>query len=179
MIVNDSYVLTIDELSEEVARLLKANDLFDSSGDNRVSPVPDMRTIRYYSSLGLIDRPLIVGRVAKYSRRHILQILAIKALQKAARPLSEIQEQLYGLSEAELESLIASIKPKIQGPGSKSNKEALRPVYWREIVIQPGLKIMADQSWVQDLDPTVLQQKISDAIEALIYTAPGANGEDK
>ncbi len=94
MIVNDSYALTIDELSQEVARLLKAHDLFDSHQDNRVSPTPDMRTIRYYSSLGLIDRPLIVGRVAKYSRRHLLQILAIKTLQKNARPLSEIQERL-------------------------------------------------------------------------------------
>jgi len=143
-----------------------------------------MRTIRYYSSLGLIDRPAMEGRVAKYNRRHILQILAIKTLQKAARPLSEIQERLYGLSEAELETMIASSTSLLRRPASSSSKEALhretvRPVYWREIVIQPGLKIMADQSWNPGTDKLALEQKINAAIETLKLTAPGANGEDK
>jgi DNA-binding transcriptional MerR regulator len=186
MIVNDSYALTIDELSQEVARLLKANDLFESNQDNRISPSPDMRTIRYYSSLGLIDRPSIEGRVAKYCRRHLLQILAIKTLQKAARPLSEIQERLYGLSEAELEAVVAAaIAPVGESPANsnaklnaKSNKEALRPVYWREIVIEPGLKILAGESWIADVDQVQLHQKIMAAIETLKHSAPGANGED-
>jgi DNA-binding transcriptional MerR regulator len=181
MIVNNTYALTIDELSEEVTRLLKANDLFDSHQDNRISASPDMRTIRYYSGLGLIDRPSIVGRVAKYNRRHILQILAIKTLQKAARPLSEIQERLYGLSEAELEAMIASSMSLSKEPNVRANNEAMRPVYWREIVIQPGLKIMAEQSWSPpgDMDLSLLEQKIKAAIESLKLTAPGANGEDK
>jgi DNA-binding transcriptional MerR regulator len=179
MLVNDSYALTIDELSQEVARLLKAHDLADSHQDNRVSPTPDMRTIRYYSSLGLIDRPSMVGRVAKYNRRHLLQILAIKTLQKNARPLSEIQERLYGLSEAELEAVIeASITPAQEAP-ERNNREVPRPVYWREIVIAPGLKIMADQSWTGADQNQLIEQKIRAAIDALRHTAPGANGEDK
>ena len=178
MLVNDSYALTIDQLSQEVARLLKEQDLEGSHQDNRVSPTPDMRTIRYYSSLGLLDRPSIVGRVAKYNRRHLLQILAIKTLQKNARPLSEIQERLYGLSEAELEAVIEASIPPAQESPERVNKEVLRPTYWREIVIAPGLKIMADQSFT-DIDQSTIEHKIRAAIEALRHTAPGANGEDK
>ncbi|MBS1993065.1 MAG: MerR family transcriptional regulator [Cyanobacteria bacterium SZAS LIN-2] len=184
MIANSSYALTIEELCEEIARLLKANDLSDSLQDNRISTVPDMRTIRYYTTLGLIDRPLIVGRVAKYNRRHILQIIAIKTMQRATLPLTEIQELLFGLSEAELEALIdAVILDQKKMTQTKvpvlATRETIRPNYWREIVLEPGLKIMADQSWVGDVDWDELQVKIRQAIEALQHATPGNNGEAK
>jgi len=182
MIANSSYSLTIDELCDEVARLLKENDLLYSHLDNRISSVPDMRTIRYYSTLGLIDRPAIVGRVAKYNRRHIMQIVAIKTMQKANLPLSEIQELLYGLSEAELEALIDAAILDHQkltrrtDAGSEQHSqvplETVKPVYWREIVLQPGLKIMADQSWIAPEDPEELFEKICAAIDALKVAAP-------
>jgi len=182
MIANSSYALTIDELCEEVARLLKENDLLYSHLDNRISSVPDMRTIRYYSTLGLIDRPSIVGRVAKYNRRHIMQIVAIKTMQKANLPLSEIQELLYGLSEAELEALIDAAILDHQKLTKRTNSDVtadvalpqeptLKPVYWREIVLQPGLKIMADQSWIAPEDPEELFEKICAAIDALKVAA--------
>ena len=107
MIVEKTYSLNIDELSDEIGRLLKIANLGGQQQDNRVSPVPDMRTIRYYSGLGLLDRPAISGRVARYSSRHVLQLLAIKILQGASLPLAEIQEKLYGLSDSELEQIIS------------------------------------------------------------------------
>ncbi len=177
MIVEDSYTLSIEELSEEVVRVLKANNLFASHHDNRVSAAPDMRTIRYYTSLGLLDRPSIEGRIARYNRKHLLQLLAVKTLQGVSLPLSEIQEQLYGLSEAELEAVIAFYIPELSQRSTDSFKESIRTLTWREILIEPGLKIMADDSWLGETDQAVLEQKIRAALEVLKVTAAEATGE--
>jgi DNA-binding transcriptional MerR regulator len=175
MIVADTYELTIEELSSEVLQLLKANNMFATAQDNRVSAAPDMRTIRYYTSLGLLDRPLIKGRVAKYSRRHVLQLLAIKMLQGTALPLSEIQEHLYGLTDSELEALIELYKADVRS----EPKETAKATYWREIIIEPGLKILAESSWSCDNDQTALEEKVRAAIELFKNTASEANGEKK
>lgn len=177
MIVEEAYTLTIDELSEEIVRVLKANNLFDSHHDNRVSAAPDMRTIRYYTSLGLLDRPSIEGRVAKYSRKHVLQLLAVKTLQGVSLPLSEIQEQLYGLSEAELEAVIAFYIPELSQSTTDTYKESIRIQTWREIIIEPGLKIMADETWFGETDHSIVEQKIRAALEVLKTSAPAANGD--
>ncbi len=86
------------------------------------------------------------------------------------------------MSEAELESVIAStLSAPVETPEKsysdksnldKFNKESPRPVYWREIVIAPGLKIMADQDW-SAADYSTLEHKIRAAIEALNQTAHG------
>ncbi|HMY53348.1 MAG TPA: hypothetical protein PK671_10365, partial [Candidatus Obscuribacter sp.] len=60
---------SLDELAALVKARLSAVGQLDI-GDNRVSPVPDARTTRYYTSIGLLDRPLIVGRQARYTERH-------------------------------------------------------------------------------------------------------------
>jgi DNA-binding transcriptional MerR regulator len=179
MIVANNYELTIDELSNEIVRLLKVNNIYATHQDNRVSAAPDMRTIRYYSSLGLIDRPTIQGRNAKYGRRHVLQLLAIKTLQGTSVALSEIQERLYGLSEAELESVISSYAADENSTGPHVYKESIRTVLWREIVIEPGLKVLAEDSWIGETDQAVLESKIRAAIETFKVVARGANGENK
>src|SRR5437867_10515760 len=93
---------TLEELSAEVERELGERGLLGAAPDPRVSAAPDARTVRYYTTLGLIDRPTIVGRQARYGRRHLRQLVAIKALQAGALPLAEIQQRLYGRTEAEL-----------------------------------------------------------------------------
>ncbi len=171
MVVNDSYELTINELSEEVVQLLKANHLFAAQQDNRISAAPDMRTIRYYSTLGLLDRPLMQGRLAKYGRRHVLQLLAVKILQAASLPLAEIQEQLYGLSDSELEAVIDMYVSDALSSGAsepiQKEKESLRTNIWREIIIAPGLKISAHDTWGGAVDQTLLELKIRAALEIL------------
>src|SRR5207244_1724793 len=72
----------------------------------RVREVPDRRTVRYYTTLGLIDRPAEVrGRTALYSTRHLLQLVAIKRLQARGLPLAEIQSRLVGQTDAALREL--------------------------------------------------------------------------
>src|SRR5215471_5756100 len=100
----ESPLWTIEELSAQVAYALSAG--YDGSANGRVRDVPDLRTIRYYTTLGLIDRPTAMrGRTALYSRRHLLQLVAIKRLQAKGLSLAEIQERLLGLPNSRLESL--------------------------------------------------------------------------
>src|SRR5262249_33767362 len=77
---NDATLWTIDDLSARVAEALSAGYAGVRSG--RVRNVPDCRTIRYYTTLGLLDRPAVMrGRTALYGPRHLLQLVAIKRLQ--------------------------------------------------------------------------------------------------
>src|SRR5580700_7840241 len=92
---------TLDELCDRVERALAVDYAGQASG--RVRDVPDRRTIRYYMTLGLIDRPAEMrGRTALYGRRHLLQLVAIKRLQARGLSLSELQQQLLGLTNAAL-----------------------------------------------------------------------------
>src|SRR5438445_8145701 len=103
----EAAAYSLEELSTEVERLLAQRGLLSAQADPRVSAAPDARTVRYYTTLGLLDRPTIVGRQARYSARHLHQLLAIKALQAAGLPLSQVQERLFGRSEAELQRLVS------------------------------------------------------------------------
>src|SRR5881275_1376227 len=95
---------TLDELCDRAARALTLDYAGQSSG--RIRDVPDRRTIRYYTTLGLIDRPAAMrGRTALYGRRHLLQLVAIKRLQARGLALAELQHQLVGLSNRALEEL--------------------------------------------------------------------------
>ncbi|HWT85302.1 MAG TPA: MerR family transcriptional regulator, partial [Myxococcales bacterium] len=73
--------MLLDELSTRVAGELAERGLHGAAADGRVSAAPDSRTVRYYTTLGLLDRPTIEARQARYGERHLLQLLAIKALQ--------------------------------------------------------------------------------------------------
>ena len=92
---------TIEELGAQVALALSVD--YEGPGDSRVREVPDLRTIRYYAALGLIDRPTAMrGRTALYGPRHLLQLVAIKRLQAKGLTLAQLQERLLGLSDTEL-----------------------------------------------------------------------------
>src|SRR5690242_15059785 len=50
--------------------------------NGRVRDVPNERLIRWYGTVGLVDPPLSRrGRVARYGRRHLLQLIAVKRRQ--------------------------------------------------------------------------------------------------
>src|SRR5690242_12904078 len=97
----DSAVWTIDQLTERVARALAADYPGQTSG--RVRDVPNIRTIRWYTTIGLLDRPAEMrGRTAYYGERHLAQIVAVKRLQADGRSLAEVQEALLGADDTTL-----------------------------------------------------------------------------
>ena len=97
----------IEELRELAARALElAPPEGQSSG--RVRDVPDVRMIRYYTTIGLIDRAAeIRGRTAFYGPQHLRQLVAIKRLQAQGMTLVEIQGMLTGTSGKQLDQLAA------------------------------------------------------------------------
>src|SRR6516164_5237389 len=108
---NDESLWTIDELSEQVALALDGPG-YAGVRSGRVRDVPDLRTIRYYTTLGLLDRPAAMrGRTALYGSRHLLQLVAIKRLQARGLTLAEVQQRVLGLSEAALKRVIATAAP--------------------------------------------------------------------
>jgi DNA-binding transcriptional MerR regulator len=108
------HLWTIEELGTRVALALSVD--YEGQSNGRVRGVPDQRTIRYYTTLGLIDRPAAMrGRVALYGRRHLLQLVAIKRMQARGLTLAELQERLVGQSSAALERL-ARLPPEQDAP---------------------------------------------------------------
>lgn len=71
--------------------------------DQRIQATPDERTLRYYQTTGLLDRPVrYEGRIARYGRRHLLQVLVVRLLQSEGLSLAQVQTALAGASDAEL-----------------------------------------------------------------------------
>jgi DNA-binding transcriptional MerR regulator len=157
---------TLEILARKMVEWLKEYNLLDAQQDGRVSSAPDSRTVRYYTTLGLLDRPYMEGREARYGRRHVLQLLAIKALQGNQIPLSDIQAQLYGKTERELESLLVSFAKQ-----KKQTSEIGQPLIWREIILEPGLKILAEENWSPVITRSQMENRIQNALDVLLQSA--------
>jgi DNA-binding transcriptional MerR regulator len=100
---------TLDDLGARVALALAVG--YSGQANGRVRDIPDRRTIRYYTTLGLIDRAAAMrGRTALYGLRHLLQLVAIKRLQANGLSLSEIQQRLVGVTDAALRQ-VARLPP--------------------------------------------------------------------
>jgi DNA-binding transcriptional MerR regulator len=113
----DRLLWTIEELVARVAEALTVG--YEGVPSSRVRDVPDLRTIRYYTALGLLDRPAAMrGRTALYGSRHLLQLVAIKYLQARGLSLAAIQERMLGVSDAMLRRIVESsrVKPRMADP---------------------------------------------------------------
>jgi DNA-binding transcriptional MerR regulator len=94
-------IWTLDELTERVGEALSVGYHGQPSG--RVRHLPDQRAIRWYTTIGLVDRPAATrGRTAMYGPRHLLQLVAIKRLQAQGLSLVAIQAELAGATDAQL-----------------------------------------------------------------------------
>lgn len=92
---------TLSELAAEVAAQLARN--YEAADNGQVRAIPDERAIRYYNTLGLLDRPDATrGRTALYGPRHLAQVVAIKRLQAAGRSLSEIRTLMASIDDPTL-----------------------------------------------------------------------------
>ena len=91
---------------EELAE--KSRHFLDREGEsNRIQWTPNGRQIRYYTTLGLLDKPFGGrGQGASYGPKHLLQLIAIKRLQHQGLKLAEIQPVLTGSSTEKLTELL-------------------------------------------------------------------------
>ena len=85
--------------------------------NGRVRDVPNERLVRWYVTVGLVDPPLSRrGRVARYGRRHLLQLVAVKRRQAEGRSLAEIQAELAGATDEAL-AAVARVPDMPPAPG--------------------------------------------------------------
>ncbi len=104
MVVPQPTDWTLDELSAQVAIQLANDGPKQVSG--RVNLIPDQRTIRYYTTKGILAPPLSFrGRTALYGEKHLHQLLAIKRLQARGFSLVDIQQRLLGASDSQTAEL--------------------------------------------------------------------------
>jgi hypothetical protein len=105
---------TLDELAGLVESALAVD--YPGAPSGRVRSVPDRRAIRWYTTIGLVDRPAATrGRTALYAERHLLQLVAIKRRQAAGHSLAAIQAELAGAPDTVLRS-IAQLPAARPGP---------------------------------------------------------------
>jgi DNA-binding transcriptional MerR regulator len=129
MNLSTGSVWRLDELvrrSQQLLALLPAG----TGESRRVRWQPDARLVRYYTTLGLLDRPAeLRGRTAYYRDRHLMQLLAIKALQSRGQSLQTVQAQLAGQPDAVLAALIG-LPPDwaTQLPTREENRAENRPL---------------------------------------------------
>jgi DNA-binding transcriptional MerR regulator len=121
---------TIGELAARAAEVLAADQPRQSSG--RVREMPNDRLIRWYSTVGLVDPPLSrTGRIARYGRRHLLQLVAVKRRQSEGRSLSDIQAELLGATNAYLESVARLPPPPAPAlPSTPSRQSSHEEKFW-------------------------------------------------
>ncbi|WP_127503621.1 MerR family transcriptional regulator [Actinoplanes solisilvae] len=123
---------TLDELVERVRKALEAE--YPGAPNGRVRDVPDRRAIRWYSTIGLVDRPLGTrGRSALYGPRHLEQLVAIKRRQAEGHSLAQIQEELTGISPSSLAD-IAHVPPRllVQIGDDSADEAPSRPRFWSD-----------------------------------------------
>lgn len=101
-IKHDDWKVSLPELSL-ACRILSPHLNLRDDENRRVQWDLQPRVIRYYTTLGLLDRACEKrGRNMMYGVRHLYQLLAIKHLQARGFSLAQIQSQLLGASNQEL-----------------------------------------------------------------------------
>jgi DNA-binding transcriptional MerR regulator len=153
MKTGDETYWTIDELGARVAEALGGPG-YEGVPSGRVRDVPDLRTIRYYTTLGLVDRPVAMrGRTALYGQRHLLQLVVIKRLQARGMSLAAVQERVVGLSDASLrrladeEAAVTKADAVLESTAPVSHAES----FWRVPSERHEDEAPDDESSVQDV----------------------------
>jgi len=159
---------TLDQLGSLVAQALSQG--YEPAESGRVRAVPDRRTIRYYTTLGLVDRPSEMrGRTAYYGRRHLLQLVAIKRLQGEGHSLAEAQVRLAGLDDASLEELAAVPETTqlaaVEAAGGGALAERAQDV--SELVTGRAASFWAARPPVAEVEPEAPQGPAAEALRAV------------
>jgi DNA-binding transcriptional MerR regulator len=160
--------LNIEELAYHVSEILEKLSIGQFS--KRVSSFPIERTIRYYRTRGLIDPPVGYRKKrALYTKRHLLQIVAIKVLEARGFSLTLIgkileneRNRLINLIESsyEFEPLKycppTEFSPRILSARDKGIGESIR---WFRFEIDDGVELLIRENYVFEENRTKFLSK--------------------
>ena len=99
--------------------------------------------MRFYVSVGLLDRPEGTGTAATYHYRHLLQLLAVKIRQREGQSLEKIREELRGVTGDALERRVAgSLEPALTARVDQAIRRDDDPLLsWRRIPVAEGIEL--------------------------------------
>lgn len=128
-----------------VAVLLVRGDDHEKSATGRVKPIFTERSFRHYQTLGCIEVPDKLGRLANYGLRHFLQALLVRKLLRERVPTEQIATMLVGRDTDELEQMLLSGVEIVARAGGG----AAEPSYsgsdlietWNRARLAPGLEL--------------------------------------
>ncbi len=174
-------VWTIDELASRVAEALAVD--YPGAPSGRVRAVPDRRAIRWYATIGLLDRPAGTrGRQATYGPRHLRQLVAIKRLQAAGSTLAEIQAELMGATDAKLAKIARlpvdrsgalTTVGAVPAAGAAGARPAERAAFWRD---RPTMPVAGDAAATgphpADETHTLTGVRLAPGVTLLLESAP-------
>jgi DNA-binding transcriptional MerR regulator len=163
--------LSLRQLVEQAGQLIDVMGLIPVDG--RAARHPDARAVRYYIGLGLVDRPLgYRGNAALYGPRHLLQLLAIKALQAQGAGLPEVQRRLLGRDDQELRGLLPPLRRPVPPPPSPPTATAIDARWQLELELAPGVRLQVDAAALPNLDPDQLAEALRRALVAALKNVP-------
>jgi DNA-binding transcriptional MerR regulator len=146
----DATEWTLDELAARVAEALDG-PAYPGAPNGRVRDVPDARAIRWYSTIGLVDRPSgMRGRTALYGPRHLLQLVAVKRRQAQGHKLADIQAELAGAPDDDLRRIAGlNQMPIVQSAAAAA--AVPRAKFWAERPAEPAVERPASPAEVSRL----------------------------
>jgi DNA-binding transcriptional MerR regulator len=142
--------------------------------NGRVRDVPNERLVRWYVTVGLVDPPLSRrGRVARYGRRHLLQLVAVKRRQAEGRSLAEIQAELAGATDETL-AAVARVPETLPPPDAPAAEPGR---FWAR---QPGQakRTDADGPGQSDAGGIVRGVRLAPGVTLLLEGADREPGPD-
>ena len=127
-------------LAAHVTALVDSAGLRPTNASARAAP--SARSVRFYVSHGLLDRPEGAGTAATYGYRHFLQLLAIKIRQREGQTLETIKREMKDVTGDALERRIAqSLAPALVANPVSPRSEDDTPVAWRRMSVADGVEI--------------------------------------
>lgn len=110
--------LTLEELVDAAEELLR--EVAPVQQRYKVTARPDVRTIRYYTSQGLLPKPVgYDGGRARYALTHLLRLLWIKKLQAEHLTLARIKRELKKANDADVRRALMKSPPRAAGAGAR------------------------------------------------------------
>jgi DNA-binding transcriptional MerR regulator len=152
-----------------------AASLVDSAGirptNASARAAPSARSVRFYVSAGLIDRPQGTGTAATYHYRHLLQLLTVKIRQREGQSLDAIKKEVLTLTGDVLEKRVAgSLEPALLVRADAVVMQADEPATWRRVLVADGIELHVREDSHAAEDDAVM------AMREAVRAAIGRNG---
>ena len=150
-------------LAAHVTALVDSAGLRPTNASARAAP--SARSVRFYVSHGLLDRPEGAGTAATYGYRHFLQLLAIKIRQREGVTLDTIKQEMKDVTGDSLERRVATSLASALGATVETRKQANddeSAASWRRLPVADGVELH-----VRDDSPSAREEALMAMREAI------------